>query len=129
VTGTERGSITYACLDHVSLSVVKVIAIHSKSLLICNSNSYLIFLFLVKEYLPLVRFVGGLYVYLARLLITFYIDNTPCSVLCSPLPEARVSRAGLSKCGARLEALLRGPIQWRVQKVLSGASSHIDRNR
>jgi len=30
----------------------------------------------------------------------------------------RVIRAGLSKCGTRLEAFLRGPIQWRVQKFL-----------
>jgi len=39
------------------------------------------------------------------------------------------ARAGLSKCGARLGAILRGPIQWRVQKVLRGASGHNDRNR
>jgi len=30
----------------------------------------------------------------------------------------RTGRAGLSKRGARLEALLRGPTQWRVQKFL-----------
>jgi len=30
-----------------------------------------------------------------------------------------IARAALSKCGARLEAILRGPTQWRVQKFLS----------
>ena len=39
------------------------------------------------------------------------------------------ARAGLSKCGGRLEAILPGPTQWRVLKVLRGASGHIDRNR
>jgi len=40
-----------------------------------------------------------------------------------------VSRAGLSKVGARLEALLRDPTQWSAQKFLSRASSHNVRNR
>ena len=43
-------------------------------------------------------------------------------------PEV-VSRAGLNKCGARLEALLRGTTQWSEQKFLSRASSHNARNR
>jgi len=34
------------------------------------------------------------------------------------------ARAGLRKCGARLEALLRGPTQWREQKFLWRTSSH-----
>ena len=38
------------------------------------------------------------------------------------------ARAGHSMCGARWEALLRGPTQWRVQKYLRGASCHNDRN-
>ena len=38
------------------------------------------------------------------------LSSLPCCVV----------RAGLSKCGARLEALLRGPIQWRVQNFLVG---------
>jgi len=38
------------------------------------------------------------------------------------------TRAGLSKCGARLETLLRGRTQWREQKYLSRASSHNHRN-
>jgi len=36
-------------------------------------------------------------------------------------------RAGLSQSRARLEALLRGPTQWRVQNVLR-ASSHNHKN-
>jgi len=36
--------------------------------------------------------------------------------------------SAFSKHGARLEALLRGPIQWRVQKFLRRASSHNCRN-
>jgi len=37
-------------------------------------------------------------------------------------------RAGLSKWRARLEALLRGPTQWRVQKFWGGSSNHNDWN-
>jgi len=37
-------------------------------------------------------------------------------------------RTGLSKCGDRLEALSRGPTQWRVQKFEVN-SSHNCRNR
>jgi len=37
-------------------------------------------------------------------------------------------RAGLSKCGARLEAFLRGPTQWLVRKLFKRASSHNHRN-
>jgi len=33
----------------------------------------------------------------------------------------RPTRAGLNKCGARFEALLRGPTEWRVQKFLRGS--------
>ena len=39
-----------------------------------------------------------------------------------------VCRAGLSKCRARLEAFLRGPTQWLVQKRFRRESSHNHRN-
>jgi len=39
-----------------------------------------------------------------------------------------MNRAGLSKCRARLEALLRDPTQWRVQKILRRASRHNHKN-
>jgi len=39
---------------------------------------------------------------------------------CQPTWLHSVLRAGLCKCGARLEALLRGPTQWRMQKFLIG---------
>jgi len=37
-------------------------------------------------------------------------------------------RAGVGKCGARLEILLRGPTQWCVE-IWGGASRHNNRNR
>ena len=54
--------------------------------------------------------------------------NNVYSLLEAPLyHEARglslVSKAGLSKCGAQLEALLRGPTYWRVQKFLRSIKS------
>jgi len=45
-------------------------------------------------------------------------------VLLLILPDIIVARAGLSKCGARLETILRGPTQWRVQKIVRSIKSY-----
>jgi len=50
------------------------------------------------------------------------IRNGVFALIKQVAPEI-VSRAGLSKCGARLEALLRGPTQWSTQKFLSRTSN------
>ena len=59
--------------------------------------------------------------------VTVGIRNGVVALIKQVAPEV-VSRAGLSKCGARLEVLLRGPTQCSAQKFLSRASSHV-RNR
>jgi len=56
------------------------------------------------------------------------IRNGVVALIKQVTPEV-VSRAGLSKCGARLEALLRGTTQWSAQKFLNRASSDNVRNR